>query len=368
MRQPQGGGLDQYYAFAARLAAAGQQATAMRVVRVCLLGLGVAPLLAAFNPASTISPWAQVLLVAIVLVCIFLAVPWLRYRWPSRTESMLVVVIGSIIIAVGCSVAADPMAGLLIAVAFTLVLCYAALFHNSRLLAFVVTLAALTIASLAIRIAADDVPTAFAVVTPTVLLNIVLVYIFRIVAKFGGAEDTQIDVEPVTGLLSREAFYERCSGLIGASNRSDDRYFVVGVITIDNLSAIEGIHGGRGSTEVRVAAGQALRETVRNNAVVGHLDAAEFLIADAFTTPDPAPLIDRLLGAIAAIPSGITASIGVVSTPLRPLAEHPPYEVLDHIISLATEAMAAARRGGGNQAIYQIEPDLNLDEDIAGAG
>ncbi len=98
MRQPPGG-LDQYYAFTARLAAAGQQATAMRVVRVCLIGLSIAPLLAAFNPASTIGARGQLLLAAIFLACGFLAVPWLRYRWPTRTESMMVVVIGSIIIA-----------------------------------------------------------------------------------------------------------------------------------------------------------------------------------------------------------------------------------------------------------------------------
>jgi GGDEF domain-containing protein len=359
MRQPYGG-LDQYYAFTARLAAAGHQATAMGVVRVCLIGLSLAPLLAAFNPASTIGPRGQLVLAAIFVACGFLAVPWLRYRWPSRTQSMIVVVIGSI--------AADPMAGMLIAVAFSLLLCYTTLFHNARLLAFVSTLAALTIASLAFRIAAADVPTAFAVVTPTVLLDVVLVYILRIVAKFGGAENTQIDVEPVTGLLSREAFYERCSALLGASNRNDDRYLVIGVIAIDNLSAITGIHGDRGSTQVRVAAGQALRETVRHSAVVGHLDEAEFLVADAFTTPDPAPLIDRILGAIAATPSGITASIGVVSTPLRPLTERPPYEVMDQVITLATEAMAQARRGGGNQARYRLEPDLHLDEDIAGSG
>lgn len=368
MRHSHGGGMDQYYAFTARLAAAGQQATAMRVMRVCLMGLSLAPLLAAFNPASTVSPWGQLLLGAIVLACLFLAVPWLRHRWPTRTESMIVLVVGSIIIAIGCSVATDPMAGLLIAVAFTLVLCYAALFHNSRLLAFVSTLAALTIASLAFRIAADDVPTAVAVVTPTVLLDVVLVHIFRTVARFGGAEDTQIDVEPVTGLLSREAFYERCSTLLAARNRDDDRYLVVGVMTIDNLSAIAGVHGGRGSTQARVAAAQALRETVRHSAVVGHLDESEFLIAEAFTTPDPTPLIDRILGAIAATGTGITASIGVVSTPLRPLVDRPPYEVLDRIIALGTDAMALARRGGGNQAHYRLEPDLRLDDDISESG
>lgn len=356
------GAPDQYHAFTARLAAAGHQLTAMRVVRGCLLGLSLAPLLAGFNPASTIGHGGQALLAVILVVCLLLTVPWLRYRWPTRTESMVVVVVGTVLLAVGCSAAADPMAGLLIAVAFALLLCYTALFHGSRLLAFVGTLVALTIAWLAARIAADDVPTAFAVVTPTVLLDVVLVYVCRIIAGFSRSEDARNEVDPVTGLLTRASFYERASALLGARNRNDDRYLVVAEVTIDNLTAVAGVHGPRAGNRARVEVGQALRETVRRDAILGQLDEGDFLIADAFTTPDPSPLVERLRGAIAATPSGITASIGVISTPLGPLADQPPYAVLDQVIALATEAMADARRGGGNQAHYRRNQNLTLDE------
>ena len=118
------------------------------------------------------------------------------------------------------------------------------------------------------------------------------------------------------------------------------------------------MHGARGANRATVAAGQALRETVRRGAVTGHLTDTEFLVADTFTTPDPTPLGERLRGAIASTPSGITASIGIVSTALGPLAARPPHEVLDEVIAVAVAGMAQARGRGGNQVHYTLDTDM----------
>ena len=45
----------------------------------------------------------------------------------------------------------------------------------------------------------------------------------------------------------------------------------------------------RAGERARVAAGQALRETTRHDAVVGHVPDDEFLIADSFVSPDVRP-------------------------------------------------------------------------------
>jgi hypothetical protein len=55
----------------------------------------------------------------------------------------------------------------------------------------------------------------------------------------------------------------------------------------------------------------------------------------------------------------MTASIGVVSTLLGPLAGRPPSAVLDEVVALAAAAMCDARRAGGNQARYVTDVDLN---------
>jgi diguanylate cyclase (GGDEF)-like protein len=195
-----------------------------------------------------------------------------------------------------------------------------------------------------------------------------LIYVFaafscRLVVWLSGTEDGADSVEPLTGLLNRDAFYLQTATLLASRNRDDDRYLVIAVVNIDSFAAMVAVAGNRGGNRARIAAGQALREQVRRDAIVGHVGEAEFFVADCFTTPDSSPLIERIRGAIAATPAGMTASIGVVSTPLRPLVEHPPHEILDEIVALATTAMYEARRAGGNQARYVVRPNLSISDD-----
>jgi GGDEF domain-containing protein len=118
--------------------------------------------------------------------------------------------------------------------------------------------------------------------------------------------------------------------------------------------------GVAAANRARVLVGQRLRETVRSVAVLAHVTEAEFLIADVLTRDDPSPFIERVRATIASSPSHLTASIGVVSTPLTPLAGHPPYDVLDEVLSMATEAMHGARRAGGNRAQQVLSPHLTV--------
>ena len=349
---------DQYNAFTARLAAAGYQTTTMRVVGCCILALGLASLLAGVEPRVTPWPGFRLAYIGIAVGCVALAAPWFRYRWPTRRESIAVVMVGTLALAAGCLATIDPMAGLLTAAAFPFVLGFCALFHSSRLLTLVGTVTGLTVAVLFGRIARHEVATAIAVTIPIVLLCVVTTYACRTVATVSVSDGNEADVDPVTGLLTREAFYERSAALLGARNRGDDRYLVIAAVTIDTLNAITGMHGARGANRATVAAGQALRETVRRGAVTGHLTDTEFLVADTFTTPDPTPLGERLRGAIASTPSGITASIGIVSTALGPLAARPPHEVLDEVIAVAVAGMAQARGRGGNQVHYTLDTDM----------
>ena len=340
---------DQYYAVTSRLAAQGHQRTTMRVVAACILALGLPAALASTNPASSTwgrGPWV---FGVIALTSIAMATPWLRYRWPSREQSTAVVVFGTVMMAAGCSLAADPLAGLLIATGFVLILGYAALFHSLRLQLFVAAASAATVLVLGARIAMIDVPTALAVASPVVMLNIVMAIGCRTIAEVTAAAGVRTDVEPLTGLLTRVAFDELTATLINARHRREDRYLVVTVVNLDTVGPLQSLQGRRATDRVRVAVGQALRETVRRDALVGHVGEAEFLVADIFATPDPTPLAERIRGAVASTQQGITASIGAVSTPLRPLADRAPQPVIEEAIARATAAMHRARRRGGNQ-------------------
>jgi GGDEF domain-containing protein len=348
---------DQYYVVTARLTAQGHQRTTMRVVAGCILTLGLPALLAATNPQASNIPGGRALLALIPLGCVALASPWLRYRWPTRAQSMAIVIIGALALSAGCIVAINPFSGMLVATAFPFILGYTVLFHGMRLQVLVSVLAGGTIAWLAIRIAIEDVPTAIAVTTPVVLINVAVLVASRIIAEVSASRDQLTDIEPLTGLLTRRSFDDAAGTLLGSRNRDDDRYLVVAVITIDGFAARLSLQGDRGANQARIAVAQALRETVRRDAVIGHVDETEFLVIDIFTTADPSPLAERIRSAVASTPGGVTASVGMVSTPLRPLTDLPPSDVLDEAIARATTAMFQARRRGGNATECVAEHD-----------
>ena len=352
---------DQYHAFTTRLTASGYQAITMRVVAGCIIALGIPSLLAGTVPSAAPWPGFRFTYVAIAFGCLALAAPWLRYRWPSRRQSATVVVVGTLALATGSLATIDPVSGLLVGTSFCFILGFTALFHSSRLLAFVAVIAGITLVVNTARIAAAALPDAIALAIPVLLLFVVVTFGCRTMAQVGGSGDAHYDVDPLTGLLTRGAFYECTSELIGARHRDEDRYLAVAVVDIDGFAAIASVQGGRGADDAQSAVGQALRETTRREAVVAHVARGEFLIADIFATVDPAPLVERIRGAVAATPLGITASIGAVSARLLPLISRPPHEVLDEMIATASTAMAAARRRGGNQVSYILDLQLNAD-------
>ena len=352
----------QYYALTSLLTARDGQSSASRIIAAVIFGLGLAPVLA----IRTVAPqWAgaQYVFAAAFACCAVMAVLWLRHRWPTATESAVLVVIGTLAIAACSVVPADPLFGVLGAMTFSLITGYTAMFHTLRLLALTSTVVAATTVYLAVRLAAEGLGLALAIVILITLVNVFAAFTARLVVLLSGSQDGAGAVEPLTGLLTREAFYDMTATLLASRSREDDRYLVIVVINIDSFAAMVSMMGTRGGARARLAASRALSETVRRDAVVGHIGEAEYVIADSFTTADPSPLIERVRGAIAGTPAGMTASIGVVSTPLGPLIARPPHEVLDKIFQIATTAMEEARAAGGNQARYVLNPDLQLADE-----
>lgn len=354
---------NQYYTLTALLAARGAQTYTSRVIAGSVFTLGLVTLSTVGSKAVLQWPISRALLIVVSVLCFASTFLWLRHRWPTRTESALLVVVATLAIPIGTVVPVVPMYGLLGASSFALIIGYTALFHGPRLLATVLAVAIGTLTYLAIRMASVDLPLALAGVALILLLYVFAAFSCRLVVWLTGAEDGADAVEPLTGLLNRDAFYLQTATLLASRNRDDDRYLVIAVVNIDSFGAMVAVAGNRGGNRARVAAAQALRETVRRGAIVGHVGEAEFFVADCFTTPDSSPLIERIRGAIASSPDGMTASIGVVSTPLQPLVEHPPNEILDEIVALATTAMYEARRAGGNQARYVVRPNLSISDD-----
>lgn len=351
---------DHYYWLTALIAARGAQTTTTRVIALLIFGLGLIPvtLLGTFHGPN--AGRDRLLAGAITVCCVAMSALWLRSRWPTRTQSQSCVVIGTVCIALACLIYADPLIGILGTTSFAVMSAFIAFFHTMRLLAFTWAVGIAVLAVLAVRLGPVNTAVAISGVVLITLVNGFAAFSCRMVVRLIDHDTVYGEIEPLTGLLNRDAFYEKVAMLIGARSRDDDRFLVVAVVNLDNFALLLSMSGTAAVDRARVEVGQQLRETVRRGTLVAHVGDSEFVIAELFTTPDPSALIERTLSAIATTPSRMTASIGVVTTPLRPLAPHPPHDVLDEVLSIATGAMYEARKAGGNQAHYVLRPVLSV--------
>lgn len=355
--------LDHYYWLTAYFAARDMQTRTCRLVAAMILGLGAIP---STLMASSVGPNGlrnQLLAGVVTVCCVMMSALWLRHCWPTRTQSQLCVVVGTGCIAVACLIETHPVIGLLGSTAFTVLSAFIAFFHSGRLLAFTWTVGILTLGVLALRLAASDPVFAVCGVVLIALVNVFVAFACRTV--IGLIVNTEIvrEIEPLTGLLSRDAFCDRVALLISARSRDDDRYLVVLVVNLDSFSLLTAMAGVAGGNRARVAISQRLRETVRGDTIMAHVADAEFLIAELFSTPDPSVLAERVRGSISTASYRLTASIGAVSTPRHPLANLPPHDVCQELLTMATTAMNEARKAGGNQARHLLSPALTVLDD-----
>ena len=359
---------DQYYWFTAVLAARGMQASACRLVAVCVAALGLIPVALM---ASRLGPQGLNARIAAVVICVLglaMAGLWMRHHWPTRAQSLTCVFIGSFSIGASALIVSSPITGFLGATTYVVLTAFVVCFHSPRLLWVIWAIALAVLGVLAVRLAATDLPLAVCASGVVILLNIFIAFACRAAVKLIQPDAHHSDIEQLTGLLHRDAFYRGVATLLASRSRSDDKYLVVVAVNIDSFSLLLGLTGSRGGNRARVTVGQALRETVRHNAIVAHISDDDFLVADTFTTSDASPLVERIRGAITTTPQRLTASIGVVCTPLPPLAAEPPDDVVDKLIAIATTAIEQARMAGGNQVRYVLRPTLGEEEDNPGGG
>jgi diguanylate cyclase (GGDEF)-like protein len=351
-RQP-----DHYYWLTSLLASRGLQAVTCRVLAATLLGLGAVNVTMLFSPAGPAGVVPRTIAIAVATACVVMAGVWLRRRWPSKAASATFVVTGSLCIAASCLVQTHPVAGMLGCTAFAALGGYVAFFHPPRYTAFNVVVAVATSVVLAQRLAQDtDVVFAVCAWAFISVVNMSVPAACQAMVHLLGVNVLATEIDRLTGLLNQDAFYRATGALISARGRVDDRYLVVLLVTLDNFSLLRSTKGTIACERALVAVAQTLRETTRNNAIVGRFGDAEFVVADTFSSTDSSPLVERIRGAVATTPPRLTASIGVVCTPLGILADCPPQELLDELVGLAGQSMADARRGGGNQARYTVCP------------
>jgi diguanylate cyclase (GGDEF)-like protein len=168
-----------------------------------------------------------------------------------------------------------------------------------------------------------------------------------------GIDVVNSDIDPLTGLLNRRAFYRRTTELMSTRTRSHDRYLAVAMIDLDHFKRLNDTAGHVTGDRALAAIGRTLSEQTRGSSVVARVGGEEFLIADVLASPDAATMAERLRSAIVNTPPQLSASIGTVTTPIEGLATHPPQELIDRLVAHADAAMYEAKRAGGDQSRHR---------------
>lgn len=358
---------DHYYWITAILAARGAQNEVCRLIAVLTLGLGCLPAVMIWSPAGPNNIYSKMIALVVGVCSAAVAAYWARRRWPTRGQSLAFAGLVTASIVAMSFTHTNPVSGFVTGCSLVAIAAYLVFFHTSRylLVMVVVVLGTMAVPVARLGLAGDVVWGLYLLITATVVIAAVS-FVSQALVHLLGIAAPNTDIERVTGLLNREAFYETTGAFIASRSRLDDRYLVIVMVNLDNYALLTDSQGTVAGERARVMVGQVLRETTRHNAIVAHVADAEFLVADSFMSSDSSPLVERIRGAVRATPLRMTASIGVVSTPMRDLASCPPYDLLDELVALATTAMYEARRAGGNQAHYVACPRPAALDDYPG--
>jgi diguanylate cyclase (GGDEF)-like protein len=196
------------------------------------------------------------------------------------------------------------------------------------------------------------------------LLNLAVPFGVQVVVHVLGADAVWAERDELTGLLTRRAFRRRAKARLG-QGRDQLAHVVITMIDLDRFKQLNDNYGHRTGDDALVSVAHALRDTTDDTAVIGRSGGEEFVIADIWH-PDEVDLrAQQLCDVIAALPFGITASIGTAGI-------HPAYragdddDLLFELVAAADDAMYAAKRRGGNQAGHHdwpLPPTLDIFTD-----
>lgn len=303
--------------------------------------------------------WPPVPLIALgvvgAIVTIGMTAFWL-VRWPTRRQSEAAVTTGVLLIAVWSLAQPTPAVALLACTATAVTGGYIAFFHSTKLLLFNFAIAIAIATTASWRLAdATTVGTAIAAFWLVWFLNLTVPLSIRGMARAMGTFAMRSDADPLTGLLNRRGFAQRVSSELVGSHPTD-RHLTLVMVDLDDFKLVNDTHGHAAGDRALTAVAELLRQHSPPTAAICRAGGEEFLIAVITDGSTSDSIAGQLCTAIAALPYGVTASIGTCRMPLQALQGRGSGSPLDDLIAAADAAMYAAKRSGGNQVQHGARP------------
>jgi diguanylate cyclase (GGDEF)-like protein len=319
------------------------------LVAAVIVSMAVVPAAVLVRPTLPHYPIADVVAPIASGVGVTVALLWL-IRWPTRGQSILYSLAGSICIAAACLAQGAPLAGLLGTGAFAVLGGYIAFFHTAPYIMINFSIAMTTTALLVERLfRVYDTVVAGCAFLLVLVVNVAFPFAVQWLVRSLASELQQSSRDALTGLLVRRAFYQSTYGLL-LRRRQGPSYLGVAMIDLDNFKRLNDTHGHSIGDEALGAVAGALRLACPTTALIARFGGEEFVVTDVYHTDDLHDIAEQLRNAVASTRHSITASIGIASTPLGPSFDPAERELIDDLVNVADTAMYAAKRAGGNQS------------------
>jgi diguanylate cyclase (GGDEF)-like protein len=341
---------DHYDRLSSHLQARGMDTLTRATISVIAAGLAIVALATIWSPTGPQSAVALACTLTAAVGAAGGALLWAT-RWPSRTAATRFVTAATASIALIALAQHHTVVAVLNCTAFAATATYIALFHTAPMLA-----AHFAVASTVGGFEASRMASRYNIVAGVssymllLLLTLVVPFGVQVVVHVLGADAVRAERDQLTELLTRRAFRRRAKARL-EQGRDQLAHFVVTMIDLDHFKQLNDNYGHRTGDDALVSVARALRDTTDDTAVIGRSGGEEFVVADLWHPDEVSHRAQQLCDVIAALPFGITASIGTAGI-------HPAYragsddddDLLFELISAADDAMYTAKRRGGNQA------------------
>ena len=324
-----------------------------KFVRLCVAAttatLGAITLAMTWSPAGPDRAVTYIAVLLSVAWCTVMALLWAR-RWPTRRQSICYAVTAVACTAVVCLSYSDTLFGLIACMTFAVLAGYVAFFHRATLLLLTLAVAAATTLALAIKLSASsgDVVGAACVFVGITAAEVSVPFVSHTLVHSLGIDVMDSDVDPLCGVLNRRGFYRSAGHLVAAHTLAADRFLAVTMVDLDHFKNVNDTYGHALGDRALIAVGNVLRHHSGDSAVVARVGGEEFCIADIVSGDQINGRAEAVRNAVAAIPFGITASVGVARLSLKSVSVLGS-ETIDDLIAVADAAMYDAKRSGGNQ-------------------
>lgn len=344
---------DQYDWMSEYLASRHLQRLSRFLIAAVVVILGVIPLVMLFSPSGPQGQMHRTVAIVMAVLSFGGASSWLL-GWPSRRQSALFAVGANIGVTIAVLIAGTPATGLLACATFAPIAGYVGLHHSSRLLAATLVNAIVTTVLAGTRIAAAGDP-AMAVghVLGVVVAVLAVPFGSQLLLHLLTLDARMSNTDPLTGLRNRRGYDQSALQLIAAADRSQSQWLAVMMVDLDRFKQINDSHGHSFGDTVLLAVADNLRRCSAMSSVVARLGGEEFLVAELTESDAPAMLAERLREAVAAMPYGVTASVGVAAMPVDDIEWAAAAATIRQLGEAADAAMYEAKRAGGNRVRYR---------------